>query len=532
MPETILETRTCVHCSSKFDITDIDADFLTRLVPTITWRKFSLPFPTHCPKCRKTRRYAWRNEKNIYKRKCDATGKEIISLFSPDAPCPVYESEYWYSDKWDAHKYGRDFDFSRSFFEQWGNLKKLVPMPGKSISRIMDNSDYSDNCSGLKNCYLCFNAGDAEDCSYTVDMWDSKDCIDCFGISDCENCYELLDARNCYSVHFSFDIRDCRDSLFLYDCEGCKNCYGCFGLRNQQYFIYNQSFTEIEYKKEIEKIYALSLSRQKMNYQTFLRENWYPWYISKNTGSENVSHASRVFDSRNVSHSTIINDSENIRYSWRLRDTRMALDCHNWWDRLDRAYESLVIGEATSDIYFSTSIWANTARIFYSVYCIGNVRDCFGCVGLRESEYCILNKQYTKEEYENLVPKIIAHMKQTNEWGEFTPPKYSHFGYNETMNMVKHPLSKEEALSEWFYWSDYEAPFPKVGKIIPASKLPDTIGWVPDDILNWAIECEVSGKPFRIIRQELEFYRRHNLPIPRKHPDERYRDRTKIYLNY
>jgi hypothetical protein len=26
-------------------------------------------------------------------------------------------------------------------------------------------------------------------------------------------------------------------------------------------------------------------------------------------------------------------------------------------------------------------------------------------------EYCILNKQYTKEEYEILVPKIIEHMK-------------------------------------------------------------------------------------------------------------------------
>lgn len=131
--EKILETRSCTHCGVSFDITDIDADFLTRLTPVIAGKKYDLPFPTHCPKCRKTRRYAWRNEKNIYKRKCDATGKEIISLFSPDAPCPVYESDYWYSDKWDAHAYGRDYDFSRSFFEQWGELKQIVPMPGKSV---------------------------------------------------------------------------------------------------------------------------------------------------------------------------------------------------------------------------------------------------------------------------------------------------------------------------------------------------------------------------------------------------------------
>lgn len=35
MEEKVLETRTCSHCSSKFDITDIDQSFLTRLMPTV-----------------------------------------------------------------------------------------------------------------------------------------------------------------------------------------------------------------------------------------------------------------------------------------------------------------------------------------------------------------------------------------------------------------------------------------------------------------------------------------------------------------
>ncbi len=76
-------------------------------------------------------------------------------------------------------------------------------------------------------------------------------------------------------------------------------------------------------------------------------------------------------------------------------------------------------------------------------------------------------------------------------------------------------------------WSLYEAPFPRVEKIIPAGKLPESIENIPDDILNWAIECEVTKKPFRIIRQELEFYRKHNIPIPRRHPDQRHLDRMK-----
>lgn len=179
MTETILETRTCPQCSTSFAITDVDQKFLDTLTPTIGGKPYAFPHPTLCPLCRKMRRFAWRNEKNIYKRKCDATGKDIISLFSPNAPCPVYTRDSWYSDTWDAKDYGRDVDFTRPFFEQWHDLKKVVPMPGKSVSYSMENSDYSDNCGGLKNCYLCFNAGHSEDSLYCIDIWNTQDCIDC-----------------------------------------------------------------------------------------------------------------------------------------------------------------------------------------------------------------------------------------------------------------------------------------------------------------------------------------------------------------
>ncbi len=55
--------------------------------------------------------------------------------------------------------------------------------------------------------------------------------------------------------------------------------------------------------------------------------------------------------------------------------------------------------------------------------------------------------------------------------------------------------------------------------------MPKTVAEVPDDILNWAIECEITKKPFRVIEQELKFYRKHNLPIPRRHPDQRHAER-------
>ena len=62
------------------------------------------------------------------------------------------------------------------------------------------------------------------------------------------------------------------------------------------------------------------------------------------------------------------------------------------------------------------------------------------------SQYCILNKQYTKEEYEELLPKIIEHMKSTDEWGKFFPTEDSPFAYNETVASEFYPITKDEVL--------------------------------------------------------------------------------------
>ncbi|MEI8092147.1 MAG: hypothetical protein WCG98_08380 [bacterium] len=60
-----------------------------------------------------------------------------------------------------------------------------------------------------------------------------------------------------------------------------------------------------------------------------------------------------------------------------------------------------------------------------------------------------------------------------------------------------------------------------------ASEVP-AIENVTDDILKQAIVCEMSKKPFRIIGPELAFYRKHQLPIPTKHPDVRHTARMHL----
>ncbi|USN57706.1 MAG: hypothetical protein H6767_04930 [Candidatus Peribacteria bacterium] len=103
--ETVVETKTCKHCSVNFDITDKDVEFYEKVSPSFGGKKYLIPSPTLCPDCRQQRRLSFRNERQLYKRQCDATGKPIVSIYSPDKPYTVYEQDFWWSDAWDALKY-------------------------------------------------------------------------------------------------------------------------------------------------------------------------------------------------------------------------------------------------------------------------------------------------------------------------------------------------------------------------------------------------------------------------------------------
>ncbi|OGC82300.1 MAG: hypothetical protein A2V81_02070 [Candidatus Abawacabacteria bacterium RBG_16_42_10] len=151
-------------------------------------------------------------------------------------------------------------------------------------------------------------------------------------------------------------------------------------------------------------------------------------------------------------------------------------------------------------------------------------------MNLRHKEYCILNKQYSKEHYEELVIRLIEHVQTTGEWGTFFPPQLSAFGYNETVAHEYFPLQKDEATKKGFLWSDYQAPRPTVERVFHAKDIPHDIQDVTDDILDCGIICEVTGKLYRILKSELAYCHTHNIPLPKKHPDQRHTERMKLRL--
>jgi len=511
--QKVVQTKSCKQCNVFFDITDKDLEFYEKISPIFWWKKYSIPTPSLCPECRQQRRSVYRNERSLYKRKCDATKKDIISIYHPNTDSVVYEQSFWWSDKWDAMEYEKDFDFTRWFFAQFQELVQVVPKMSLSVE-TQENCEYTNYCWWNKDCYYLFLTSGAERCYYSVFLRDSKNTIDCSHCQWIHWCYELIDSHNCSQCYFSQFLQDCSYCLF------------CFDLKSGQYRILNKQVSKQEFEKTRKSLKDSKILSDYIPQYEELR-NTIPRKQNYNIGSENIG-GEYIVNSNNIIQGFQVSNCKDCKYVDLLLNSHTCMDVYDWWETAEHCYECYKVGNGVSHTLFSAFCITNVRNLIYCYDCVNNTHDCFGCVGLKNKSYCILNKQYTKQEYEELVPQLIEHMQKSWQWGEFFLGSMSPFGYNETIAQEYFPLTKQEATKQWFNWSDYEIPFPKVDKIIPANKLPNDIEDIPDDILNWAIECETTKKPFKIITQELEFYRKHHLPIPRKHPDQRHKERMQL----
>ncbi len=543
---TTSQTKSCQNCNQNFTIEPEDFSF---------YEKIKVPPPTWCPECRFIRRYLWRNERSLYKRKSDVPGVDeyIISMYSPDKDYIVYDEKYWWSDSWDPIQYGVEYDFSRPFFQQYGDLLKRIPLINLSVTNNV-NSSYCNISAQDKGCYMISACGLDENVMYSNRLANTKDSMDVY-ISD-KNlmCYELIDSSNSFKVLFSNKANNCVDSYFLYDCVNCQNCFGCVGLRNKSYHIFNKPYSRELYFEKIKEFNLgshESISKLKDEFREFVK-------IFPKRFANNINCVNSTGDNiRNSKNAQFCFDAEGVEDGKFFTWVYMGLkDCYDVGAgsgvNIERVYESWDTNFSSQNVLFSSVIYA-CYDIQYSWNCHGS-HNLFGCYGLRNKEYCILNKQYTKEEYHLLVAKIIKHMndmpffgqgKRVYKYGEFFPVEISPFSYNETIAQEYFPITKEEAYNKNYNWRDITR---REYVVTLASKeLPDSIHNAEESITRQVIGCEHSEiknhfyncdssctTAFRITNAEFSFYKRMGVPLPRVCPNcrhyRRLRERNPIKL--
>ncbi len=531
------EIKNCQNCKKDFIIEPDDFAF---------YEKIKVPAPTFCPQCRLQRRLAFRNERFLYKRKCDFSGKEIFSMRPQEIDIKVYENSIWFSDKWDASNYAKDYDFLKSFFDQLLDLYRKVPTFALSTTMGVD-SEYSNNHTGAKNCYLVFHANYPEDCMYGVGINYSKNCIDNTKVDRSENCYGNFFVNSSYDMFFSVQCASSMNLWFCKDCVGCNYCVGCVGLRNKKYHIFNKSYTKEEYEKEFEKLNFGSY-KSVIDFSKTAYDFWLKFPIKYMQGLKNFDvGGDYINNSKNVHQSYFINGAENIKYCSNLQIGPVK-DCYDysvWGSGAELVYECMACGLGVNNSKFCMECWPEVMNAEYSLFCQSS-SNIFGCMGLKNKRYCILNKQYTKEEYFSLREKIIEHMNNMPykdsrgleyRYGEFFPSVFSDVFYNHSSAYEDFSITKEDAIGRGYSWKENNKRDYKITK--KSIDLPDSIKDVSDSIVSEVISCghwslnpdnaikNNCTEAFRILASELTFYKKFSLPLPRKCPNCRYMERLK-----
>ncbi len=526
------ETKICQNCKKDFIIESEDFNF---------YEKIKVPPPTFCPLCRAERRATFRNERKLFKAKDVFTDQNIFSLYPDEAGNNSTTEKEWFSDNFDAMEYAREYDFRKPFFEQFFEFKKEVPNFSLRVE-FMVNSPYCANASGLKNCYLCFNSSYSEDCMYGNATDFSKDCIDNSHISRSERCYESFWLDKDYRCFFTTRSMESSNLWFCRGCVGCNDCFGSVNLRNASYCIFNKKYEKVDYDKRIKEM-NLHTHSGLMKARKDARSFWYTQPAKYHQGLKNLNcTGSYVTNSKNVQESFLMREGENMKYCQYLQVPKNK-DCYDafaWGANMEMHYETCLSGGNTFNLKFCDNCWPNCKNLEYCAHMFSS-SDCFGCVGLKKKQYCIFNKQYTKDGYFEMIEKIKKHMdkmpfidKKGNvyKYGEFFPIEHSQFGYNNSTAIQHFSMTKEEAEKNGYGWIEVPHGEYKITK--KAEELPDSISDIDESILEEVMECEECKNPYRILENEFLFYKKENLPIPRMCHDCRFErrieDRLKIQL--
>lgn len=518
-----METKSCQNCKQNFTVEPDDFSF---------YEKMKVPVPTWCPECRMVRRLSFRNERNLFRRKDALTGKDSFSGFPAEANIQTYENSYWHGDEWDPLDYGVEYDFSKPFFEQFRDLLSRVPLPAKSSAGFMINSDYCNEAGRLRNAYLCFDSDFVENSAYLVKATNMKDSLDSHEVIDDELCYEDVMVYKSYRTFYSLDCESCVDVWFSKGLRGCTNCFGCVNLKGKSYHFFNEPLSKEEYEKRISEL-NLGSHASIAKLRTEVLEFWQKFPVKYYHGIRNVHcTGDRISDSKNVLDSVSIQEGENLRYCQiSVLKAANSYDCNQLFMGVENAYECVTCGEGAYNLKYCFNCWAESRDLEYCAYGVGS-SDCFGCVGIAKKQYCIFNKQYTKEEYFELRDKIIQHMNEMPyldalgreyKYGEFFPSEFSPLAYNESLAQGYVPLTSAQAKEKGFMWREPNAR--EFQTTIQGIDLPDVINDVSEDIVKEVIACETCKRAYRIVPIELQFYKRIGLPLPHQCHNCRFLDR-------
>ena len=505
----------CDRSREQFTISELEQQFCLRN---------GHPLPRNAPRYRIQHLALFIAAPKFYRSHCTLSGKPIISAYSPESGVKVYDPEPFQAEEWEPLKFGQPYDFNRPFFDQLCELAATVPRQARSImSQTSEGVQYCNRATRCKDCYLCVGIINCRDCQFAHFLRDCSDVVDCTWCIDCELCYHSADLLRCYNLQYSEHCQDCTDSYFLFDCRSCKNCFDCIGLDRKEYCFRNEQLTPSEYAARIAAVDLGDRTIRDHHLAEFQQRTKLHPLRPQNFRSENVT-GKYIVESEGCANSAFLSKCQNLEYCVMTQQLKDSLFCVAFGPQSELLYNCSSVGDNAYDVAYSAICNSGVHGLRYCYHVTSGSSDCFGCINLRRKSYCILNKQYSKNEYLDLLPRIQQHMHSTNEWGRLLPAFISGYAYNGSEASAFSPLNCDDAKRLGFGWDDETLD----ADATATTEAPVNIDSVPDSLTQSRLRCEVTGKPFAIQRPELNFYRKLHIPIPTKAPLTRLREHGNV----
>lgn len=305
------------------------------------------------------------------------------------------------------------------FFAEVERLQLLTPR--LSLLQLQHvNSEFTVNVDQVKNCYLLSNAVRNEDCMYGRDFYNNDDCVDCDHIFQSELCYQCLNCKNCYNCNFFQDCEGCRDCFYGYDLKGCSDCFGCAGLRNKQFYIFNQPYSKNDYFEKLKSFVSGPVPMEEI-YRCFddvkLKT---PRVYAHQLNSENF-FGNYVYHSQNAYETYDVVECQDVGYIIESKK------CHDSYDISILEESGFCYEISAGHILQNCNFCFLCASCSDLEYCelMFNCHNCFGCIGLNKKRFYILNQPHGKDEYFRKVAEIKDVLRVRGEYGKrFLPSTY------------------------------------------------------------------------------------------------------------
>ena len=416
---------------------------------------------------------------------------------------------------------GLDLDDSVSFFELFGRLMKKTDMPSMYSFWGNENADFADTVGASKNIYLSSVVIiNCENVLYSSNVKDGSTNVlnSVMVLEDSNNVYNCFGVKTWFNIFYSNYIYNCSDIRFSANLNGCKDCIFCTDLENQSYCIENKQFEKDEYMKQ--KAEILKNKKEFLQYYMKVRQ-----YDGKNVACTN-SEGNFLMNCENV---------QDGHLSFNVKDGRNIVLAFSR-EPNERFYDVFCAGRST-DMYGVSVAWTFSSKVFnsfaiqnssniYYGFFLSDCSYCLGCIGLKNKQFCILNKQYSQEDWYEEAGKIFAQMDKEGTLGDCFPGSINPFYFNDTMAyLVDDTFNKEEVGKEWYLRRDNEitTDIPANADVIQAKDLDKFQRFsfkgereIDPEIMKKVIKDD-TWDLYKIVKMEYDFLMRYGLPLPEIH---------------